>query len=426
MRRFVSAGLMVAGLAMTGIGPAAAQVSSAPRELGMGGAYMGIARGFESVYIAPANLGLPEAPRWSVALVNVAFGGALRGPGFGDFLDMLDFDDVSEARQRELLATIPADGGRIDYSLRVPLATISNRGFGFGVAFVSTGSHTISQDLAELLLEGYEDGRTDYAVGNTAGERAAYWDYAASYGRSVGPVSLGVTGHYIRGRTLVRTRMFEPRVDLEAQDVEVDYIGTLVRGGTGFGVDFGAAYMPTPAITISGAVTNAFATMSWSEDIKVRTVVLDRELIDNGRPRQLRNIYHASEADLDPGSASLHTLETARDLYDEAFAPAVARAGVAWNPRSRTTLAADYHQILTDGRLGEQWDRRLSLGAEQGLGLFQVRGGVALGDEGSNLLGGGLSIGPLDLGVARYQRKEGDIRVRGWVGTFGASVDQTF
>src|SRR5690606_12225621 len=130
------------------------------------------------------------------------------------------------------------------------------------------------------------------------------------YGRALGPVSVGVTGHYLRGRTLVRTRMFEPRVDLEAQEIEVDTIGTLVRGGNGYAVDFGAAYMVNPELTVSAAVTNAFGDLTWSDDIKVRSVLLDRELIDDGTPRQLLNRYNFSEVDLDPGSTSLQVLET--------------------------------------------------------------------------------------------------------------------
>lgn len=419
--------LTAAGTPLTGALPLAGQVPASSRALGMGGAYMGIARGFESVYAAPGNLALPDAPRWSVALVNIGLGGGIYGPGISDILDMGEFDEMSEPRQEELLSLIPDDGGRLEYSLRVPLAAISHGSMGFGISYLSTGSHTISRDLAHLLLEGYEEGRTDYAVGNTGGERAAYWDFAASYGRVVGPVSAGITAHYLRGRTLVRTRMFEPRVDVEAQEIEVDYIGTLVRGGTGIGIDFGAAYMPTPAITVSGSVTNAFAKMTWSKDIKMRSVLLDRELIDNGRPRQLLNLYNWSEVDLDPGSSSLQALETAEHLYDEAFAPAMARLGVAWNPYPMTYLAADYHQSLSDGRLGDPWDRRLSIGVEQGWRLFRLRGGFALGNDGGNLLGAGLSVGPLDLGLARYQQKGlAGSRTRGWILTFGASVDQPF
>lgn len=423
----VTAASLTISLVVGSVDAALAQIPSGPRELGLGGAYMGLARGFESVFLAPGNISLPGSPVWSVALVNIGIGATLYGPAFSDVFDLADFDDVSEARQQELLDLIPEDGARVDYAIRVPLVAISHGGFGFGIGYGSRGSHTLSQDLAHLLLEGYEDGRTDYAVDNTGGERAVYWDFAASYGRAVGPVSVGFTAHYLRGRTLVRTRMFEPRINLEAQAIEVDYIGALVRGGGGYSLDIGAAYMVSPEVTVSGAVTNLVGKMTWSDDIKIRSLLLDREIIDNGRPRQLLNLYKASEVDLDPGTASLQSLETASQLYDDAFAPAVARLGVAWNPRPGTYVTGDYHQTLTDGRLGEQWDRRISVGAEQAWGMFAGRLGFALGNDGGNLLGGGVSIGPLDIGLAKYQQSnvEGN-RARGWLMTFGASVEQPF
>src|SRR5690606_5212016 len=46
----VGAALLV--LVATGV---AAQVPSAPRELGMAGAYVGVARGYEAVFMAPGN-----------------------------------------------------------------------------------------------------------------------------------------------------------------------------------------------------------------------------------------------------------------------------------------------------------------------------------------------------------------------------------
>ena len=136
------------------VDPVMAQIPASPRELGLGGAYMGLARGFESVFLAPGNLSLPDAPRWSVALVNIGVGATLYGPEFSDLFDLAEFDEASEARQQELLDLIPDNGTRAEYALRVPLVAISNGGFGLGLAYWSIGSHALSRDLAHLLLEG--------------------------------------------------------------------------------------------------------------------------------------------------------------------------------------------------------------------------------------------------------------------------------
>jgi hypothetical protein len=402
---------------------ARAQVPAAPKELGMGGAYLGIARGYESIFLNPANLAVPGRPSWSLAFPQVAVGGTLLGPDVRDLRDLAQFQELPGTRQEELLGLIPGRGTGGGFSLRAPLVALSVGGVGLGVAYASTGSHTVSRDLAELFLRGYEDGRTAYSVGNTGGERATYWDLALAYGRAVGPVSLGATAHYVRGGSLVRTKLFEPRVNLEAQDVQVDYVGVLARGGSGYALDVGAAYLPLPTLTVSAGLSNAFSRMTWSDDLRVRQITFDRQMIENATPRDLMNRYQYSEKPLDPGAVSLRVYDTAEGIYDEAYFPTVGRLGLAWSPLGRTRLSADVHRKLTNGRLGDPWDQRVAVGIQQSLSLISVRGGYSVGNDGGNMLGSGLSIGPLDLGVARYQHSSvrGDAQ-RGWMATLGLGV----
>lgn len=424
--RYGTLAILIAASA-TWTASAAGQIPAAPKELGMGGAYVGIARGYESVFLAPANLALRGAPRWSFGFPQVAAGLTLHGPDFADLPDLAQFDELGTSRQDELLSLIPLSGTQGAFALRAPLAALSIGGFGLGVQYSSAGSHSLSRDLAELFLEGYEDGRTDYAVGDTHGQRASYWDFAAAYARQVGPVSVGATAHYYKGGSLVRTRLFEPRVDLEAQDVYVDYVGVHSRGGNGYGIDIGAAYNPTAEITVSGTVSNAFARMNWSEDLVVRQLTLDRELIESADPQRLVDEYEATEAPLDPQASSLLVYEAAQGLFNQAYFPTVARLGVAWQPTATTWVSGDFHRKITEGRLGDDWDQRFAVGVQQALWFFKARAGYAAGNDGGSMFGGGLSIGPLDLGVARYQRSEiDDVRTRGWVATWGLGVAQPF
>lgn len=427
MKIFAYTSVVAAAFAVISAGAAGAQVPASPNELGMGGAYMGVARGYESIFLAPGNIAAPGAPRWSIAFPQVALGAGLLGPELQDLFDLADYDGVSATRQEELLALFPERGTEARFSLRAPVLAFTMGGLGLGVSYASAGRHTFSRDIVELMLDGYEDGRTDYSVGDTFGERATYWDIAGTYGRRSGAVSLGATGHLILGRTIVRSRLFDPRIYLATQDIEVDYVGVFARGGWGYAIDLGAAYQATPDVTVSVALSNALSSMDWSDDLKVRKLTLDRDLIDNAEPLDLRNRYNASEGDLDPESSDSQVLSTLANLFDDATFPAVARFGVAWNPARSTTFAADYHRKLTDGRLGDEWDRRLSFGVQQSLAMFAVRAGYAAGSDGGNMVTGGLSAGPLDIGVARYQRSdfEGE-RTRGWIGTFGLGVNQPF
>ena len=193
--------------------------------------------------------------------------------------------------------------------------------------------------LCRVVVEGYEEGRIDYSVGNTSGSRLTYWDVAAGFGHRVGPLSVGVTGHYIRPGTVMRSRMYEPQIDLEREEIEVNYLSVRARGGSGYALDFGAALQPSPALTISGSISSAVSKLTWSDELLVRDFVLDRSTIDTMGVLNLAKAYSATEETLDPSTASLRALQMAERLYDDAHLPATAHLGADWKPLATTNPA---------------------------------------------------------------------------------------
>ena len=133
---------------------------------------------------------------------------------------------------------------RLALDARGPVAALQVGPFAAGVAFAVMGGHSVSRDIIELLLEGYEEGRTDYSTADTRGDRVSFTDIAVAYGTSTGPVSWGVTGHYLQGGTLERSWMTDPRIDIVEQDISLDYYGVRAEGGSGFALDLGMAYQP--------------------------------------------------------------------------------------------------------------------------------------------------------------------------------------
>jgi len=408
-----------AALAAVAAAPAAAQVSLTPRALGMGGAYVAAARGNETLFLNPANLGLADTPRWSVAFPQVSVGGDMLGAAFEDLPEIADYDNVDGDRLHEILETIPDDGTELRYDLRAPLVAIQSGRFAFGVAYGSIGQHTVGKDIVELLFNGYEEGRTDYSVGDTHGSRATFWDFAAAYGRRVGPVSLGVTAHYIRGGTVLNGRLFEPSIDIQARDIEVAYHTVFARGGQGYGVDVGAAMQPIPSLTLSASVVNALADMEWSDELYTRSLTLGRADFDEGEYMIMEDRYERSETRVDATASPLAVLQTAEGLYDGAYFPATLNAGAAWKGGWGTTLSASYRDRLTEGRLGDEWETTAGVGIQQELPLITLRAGYASNLEEGTMLTGGLSLGVLQLGVAKVDH--GADRT-GWVGTFGIGV----
>lgn len=404
--------------------PLSAQLPAGARAIGMGGAYVAAARGHEALFLNPANLGLDATPYWSVGLPQVGFSSTTLGVPLGDLPELANYDDLDPQRKEEILASIPASGTELRFDAKLPLASMSNRRLALGVMYGMTGQHSVGKDLVELLANGYQEGRTDYSVGRSEGSRATYLDLAAGYGRKLGPVSVGVAGHYYRGLTLMRSKLFEPRFDLAARDFEMRYVGVHSRGGHGYGVDVGAALQPSRSLTVSAVVSNALSRMTWSQALRSRTAVLTRaHLGDPDALLAFRTRYEGSEGELDASSASLEAMTTAQGLYQGAYFPATLRAGAAWKPSRGTDLGIAYESKLTEGGLGGRWDRTASLGFQQKVYVAHVRGGYATNLSDGQVLSAGLSLGPVQLGVAKITDGSFDgAERRGYVATFGLTA----
>ena len=406
-------------LAATSTRAAQAQVNATPRSLGMGGAYVAVARGTEALFQNPANLALRDGPRWSLFLPQVTVGATVVGYEAGDVSDLFRGSELTQSRRDELLARLPAGGGTEgQLDVRLPIVALQVGRFAVGVSAAGVGDHTVGRDLVDLALNGYQQGRTNYSVGNTGGRSAAFFDAAAAYGFGFGPLKLGATGHYYRGQALSRTRMSEPRYNSGASAIEVDYVGVRAEGGEGYGVDLGGALKLLPSLTVSAAVTNAFSYMAWSDDLRYRTLVIDSAGFDD--VASLRDGYETSDRPYDATSAPLSVVRVADGFYEEAYFPATLRAGAAWEPTRRTRFGASYEERLTSGFLAGRWDRTAAVGVEQSLPLLALRAGFAtdLGD--GSMLAAGLSLGPIDVGLAKLTNATADSATRdGWIGTAG-------
>ncbi|HYR09191.1 MAG TPA: hypothetical protein VEQ60_15515, partial [Longimicrobium sp.] len=87
---FAAAGVVLAAA------PLAAQVPLTPRALGMGGAYVGVARGHESLWQNPANLGLPNSPHWSAGIPTLSIGLGSRGIDTDQLADLLSYNELGD------------------------------------------------------------------------------------------------------------------------------------------------------------------------------------------------------------------------------------------------------------------------------------------------------------------------------------------
>jgi len=393
----------------------------------MAGANLAGARGHEAIFANPANLGLPGNPYWSIASPGVLVTAGVAGPSLGQTLDIMRGAGGPETA--ELLALVPGEGMEATLDVRAPLFTLQSRRFAFAVAWGTVADHGLGRDLVDLYLNGYETGRTNYRVDDTSGNRASFYTFSLAHGRRLGPVSVGVTGRYVLGRYLSRSQLFDPVYALAGDGLEVEYREVFARGGTGWGMDVGAAMQPVPGLTLSAAIVDVAGEMRWSDQLHTRTLTITQD--DFGAPERhweerFTQFSRGSEP-VDPTGAPITVYETALGLYNRAHFPATLRTAAAYElPASRTTLAASYSERLGDGRLGSAWERTASAGVQQRIPLVTLRAGYATDMADGSLIAGGIRLGALDVAAARIRdgRDSGAPR-NGWVGSIGLSIGTT-
>lgn len=403
MRRQILFGALVVLASAT---TAAAQLPLTGRALGLGGAWQGLARGDESVFTNPAHLALPGGPVWSFGLPAFALAATTSGFTLFDIPDIVNYDDLTPDQKQALLAKIPEEGSEIRLEARVPALTMQIGRVGFGVMYWTDMRQTAGKDLFDLLFNGYQEGRTDYDVGRTEGERTAFLDVAVATGQRLGPVAIGVTGHYLRGTFRGKSKVFEPRYDLANKDIYLDYVGVESGSGNGWSVDVGAAMTPLPGLVVSAAVANVATKLTWSEELIGKKLTLSKADLRASLP-SLMERYDSSAHRIDPATATLQERIVAQGLLEEQVPPAILRLAIGWQPLPITRISAGYEQALTDGKLLGDWRSNVSVGVEQRLLFFTARAGLSRsqreGGEGRTTIGLGLGLGPLQVGVARLQ-----------------------
>jgi hypothetical protein len=116
------------------------------------------------------------------------------------------------------------------------------------------------------------------------------------------------------------------------------------------------------------------------------------------------------------------------ELIDDTKLPARLRLGAEWMPDAVTSLTVAWEEELSAGALVGGWERVTAVGAERRFTGTRSRGivaraGYATDFDGSRLLSAGVSLGPVQLAVARtHDRIGGDAERRsydGWVASLG-------
>jgi hypothetical protein len=344
------------------------------RSVAMGGAYTAVARGVEAPNWNPANLGLSGERVYRLNLVS--FGVGFRNNSFSKrHYDLYNGAYLSETDKQDILASIPEDGLQADVDTEVQAIGISFGRFAITAAGFGVTDFTLSKDLVDLALNGNDLDRT-YSINATAGEGWGASSVALSLGLPIAmpgfhEFAIGVSAKYLRG--WVYGNIIEATSDVLTDIDGLHADGQLVLdkslGGSGFGLDLGAAASLTRTWSLGVSVGNVTSNINWNKDNKRHTYTFRADSV---------SVEKIDSSDID--SVFIHS-DSEEDIA--AFStslPTVLRVGIARNGRM-FSIAADMVQGLKTGP-GIATKPRFSVGAELRLiPILPLRAGFATGGD---------------------------------------------
>ncbi|MDX2183954.1 MAG: hypothetical protein SFW08_08220 [Gemmatimonadaceae bacterium] len=384
-----------------------AQLSPVPAGNAVAGAYISQAKGYEALWMNPANLAVRNGPKITLGLGNVGVSSSALGLDINQLSDLArsfgdDGNGFDAAAKADILANIPSTGTNIRGQVLVPAASLQIGRLAIGAAIGSVFDYNFGRDLVDLALNGYDQNRVDYRVGNTNGRQATYLDLAAGLGHKIGPLQLGVTGHYIVPRALEQWRIFEPQYDLVNRTFRMDGYSTGTTGGSGWSVDVGGT-LNLGLITVSAVLQNAAGKFTWDEaNLGYRGFSVTDSNIEN-IDGVLQDVFKATATPL-TATSPLGATQTVQGLYSRAFLPKVFRAGGHLKlPILGTRVSGQYNETIEEGFIGGNWQKYISVGASQKILFFTPSVGYAQSTEPNegNLFTAGLGLGPINVSVAK-------------------------
>ncbi|HSG80849.1 MAG TPA: hypothetical protein VLC48_01260, partial [Gemmatimonadota bacterium] len=389
------------------------------RSAALANSFAARARGYEAPFWNPANLGLPDRPRWSFGLVGISTSlsnnsltyGQITGL-YGRFLD--------DATKSKLLADIrganPDGTIQLDVEAGGSFAGVSVGRFAFAFGTMAGGNADLSADAAELLLFGNdgEDGLgKDFDFSGSSGQGWWMTGGSVSYGHPFRlalkdgtglDLSFGVTFKYGVSHGLLR---FSDRgTVITAEPLAVDALAERVRTDLGdagrfWAFDLGIAGQWKDLVA-GISVHNIVGDVSWDLDQVELTAY--RAEADFSRTTTTASSFTYSE---------LGPEETARlgKVLDELDVPTRLRIGGAYRVSRKVSLSADYYDFI-GGELRGVWDHTLAVGGEFDLiRVVPLRVGLATNfSQLAITAGAGLWLGVFhaDLALGRWGIVKGD------------------
>jgi len=369
------------------------------RAVGMSGAYSALARGVHAPDWNPANLGLPDNPKFSFTVFSI--GADVENNSFTqDLYNRYATDEYWDSNEiKDLLSLIPDDGLNANAAASLRLLSFSAGRFAFTMGVDAGCNVRLDKTFFELPLQGNTINTVydfDNTKANSLGIALLSFSYAhpieVSFAESF---ALGGTFHY-NGGGYAKSEKAEVSFSTMdyGMDIHADYQGRIGLSQKGWGLDFGAAGQVNKKWTASLCLTNLVSSMQWDKKVQDAMGYVRGDSLD---------IFDITEEDNKDGKDVLEDSSWTVDGQPfKTRLPVVVRAGCAYQD-GPVVLTVDYVQGFEESA----WTSakpRLAFGTEwRGLKWLPLRMGVALGGKTGfgTSLGFGLHPGAfyLDFGI---------------------------
>jgi len=378
----------------------------AARGLGMGGAYTALARGVHAPIWNPANLGLPDNPKFSMTFFSIETGvwnNSLNKGMYDKYFVNGDKDQngniVWEQQDVEdILNHIPDNGLGLNVEVFVRTLCFSAGRFAFSFG-ANVGSFVqLDKTLFELPLAGNELNKK-YTLNNMDGEALGIGAISFSLGEPVkvsfaDVFAVGGTFHlfYWGGYAKVDSANFSFTTASYGFDIDGNYKATRALGGLGWGVDMGAAAQIGEKLTLSFELANVLGSIPWSNEIKSEVGYIRGDSL---------TVLNADENSNDEDVVDDSSWTVEGEKFSTKL-PIAIRLGCLYR-EGAVVLTADYYQSFKNGAWSSS-KPRFAVGTEwQRIPWLPLRAGVVLGGR----IGFGTSFGfgirpgkfVLDLGI---------------------------
>ncbi len=366
------------------------------RSLGMAGAYSAIARGEESVYFNPANLGLSGGSTFSLSFLSLGVDLGNNSFTLSDY-NRYNGSYLSDGNKRTILRKIPSSGLSLDSGAEIGLLSLSYRNYAFFIKGSGASDITLPRDPFELILYGNELNRS-YEIGNVDGEALAQVTTGISAAKRLdlkgfNEFSVGVSLKYLRG--LYYAEVTKSGGNILTTESSIEGEGEIVyrhaQGGEGFSLDLGATGSFGEGWVVGLALFNPLGTLKWSRETEEGFFTFKAESLTASSTKK-DTLVASDDSSYEIGSFRSHL-------------PSYLKMGVS-RCFHKFLLGFDYEQGFRN-TAGVSTTPRLSAGVEYNLlKWLPLRGGLAIGGrEGFNsALGLGLYLGAFQLDVSTSSR----------------------